>query len=419
MFLGFGCLKHLCFEMSQDIQPPEWLTQDFVQNALREGFQDKSLSISKYSITPATSAGDNYVSQIFRAKITMSSSRKKNEILSVIIKSLPKGEHMELFVHECQLFTKESRFLADVMPKMHRLFANVGWTHRWSPQVYFKQGPPQDLIFMEDLRERGYKVADRKTGLDLQHCVMVLESLAVLHAGSLALMENEPEIMKQFNRGFWEESNEKVLYKILTDGVSKLADVMQTWKDLPLRYTQKIRNLEDKIMKKTFDTYRRDDNKFNVLLHGDTWTNNFMFRYEEGAVENLKFVDFQLSSFNSPVFDLLYFVFTSPKEELKLKSLDFFLETYHKKLSEVCQSLNVSNFNFSLKDLKTEFHERLFFGLVVSICIFPITIAQGKDVIDPNELLESTQGMDNIFKCDRFVKTMRLILPFFEEHGAI
>lgn len=407
-------------EVKNEIVQPDWLNQDFIQNALQEAFKDNSLKVSKFSINLATAPGDNYVSQIFRVNVELSSKTKSKQDFNFLIKSLPKGDKMEDFVHECDLFQKEAKMLSTILPKVYKYLTEAGYPHKWSAEVYYSQGPPRDLIFLEDLRPQGYRVADRRVGLDLEHSTVVLESLAVLHAGTLALIEKEPEIVKQLDEGFWLEPNEKMLRKTLEEGIEGLSEEMEKWTDIPEKYARSMKSLQNSVVEKTFKSFRRRDDRFNVITHGDTWTNNYMFKYDGQKVENLKFVDFQIGGYNSPVLDLIYFIFSSPAGDIRFSKLDYFLETYYNKLREVCKALKLKNFNYTLKDLKDDFDSRIFFGLVVSICVFPFTIVKDDDIMDPNDLLDENTKMDTrMYRTARYVKEMKMALPFFEKKGIL
>jgi hypothetical protein len=54
----------------------------------------------------------------------------------------------------------------------------------------------EEVLVLEDMRDQGYKMLDRRTSMDVTHCQLVLEQLAKLHAFSFAMRDQKPE---QFN----------------------------------------------------------------------------------------------------------------------------------------------------------------------------------------------------------------------------
>jgi len=55
-------------------------------------------------------------------------------------------------------------------------------------------GDEDMLIVMEDMKEKGFVMMDRHVGLDENHCRFVLKEVARLHAASLALQRDNPEL---------------------------------------------------------------------------------------------------------------------------------------------------------------------------------------------------------------------------------
>lgn len=52
--------------------------------------------------------------------------------------------------------------------------------------IHYEKGEKQIIVF-EDLSAMKFKMHSRKQGLDLEHCLLVVEKLACLHATSLIL----------------------------------------------------------------------------------------------------------------------------------------------------------------------------------------------------------------------------------------
>lgn len=87
-------------------------------------------------------------------------------------------------------------------------------------------------------------------------------------------------------------------------------------------------------LQKSFELEITD--KFNyrepyaTLSHRDMWVNNFMVKSEGGKVTKIKFVDFQVYSYESPVRDLIFFLFTSVQIDVLKEHADYFLDFYYK-----------------------------------------------------------------------------------------
>ena len=83
--------------------------------------------------------------------------------------------------------------------------------------------------------------------------------------------------------------------------------------------------MADVMLDRMLHITRRDDSAFNVLIHGDLWVNNMLFRYSDFP-EDLRFLDFQILYFSSPVIDLQYFFSTSLCQEVREYHLDRLME---------------------------------------------------------------------------------------------
>jgi hypothetical protein len=71
-------------------------------------------------------------------------------------------------------------------------------------------------------------------------------------------------------------------------------------------------------------------NKVLVLNHGDAWTNNLLFRYDDDSGLPIKccMIDFQLVTCLPPVRDLMYFFFTTTTKKFRDKYLHELLQFY-------------------------------------------------------------------------------------------
>lgn len=134
--------------------------------------------------------GDNYTSMLYRIRAKGRKQIKNNEWINyecaIIYKVLPQSrEHREAFKSEL-LFQNEVAFYTHVWPALNKLQTNGRKVFNGVAKIYAAQ---IDFIAMEDLRERGFKMADRRKGLQLEHLKRTLKALAGFHALSLTLRE--------------------------------------------------------------------------------------------------------------------------------------------------------------------------------------------------------------------------------------
>lgn len=100
-------------------------------------------------------------------------------------------------------------------------------------------------------------------------------------------------------------------------------------------------------------------NCFQVLNHGDDWINNMLFKNDEkGNAIDVKFIDFQLSFWDSPMADLMYFLLTSVKDEIKTAHFDELIAFYHKELIKSLNELKYSEDAPTLDVLKQDLMEK-------------------------------------------------------------
>jgi hypothetical protein len=143
---------------------------------------------------------------------------------------------------------------------------------------------------MEDLKTKGFKLADRDLGLDLNHCLLVMRNIARYHAMSVVLYNKNPEVFKPFMSNLFNDEHKDGFEPFIKRNVRSVAEMVDTWPDYKNRFADCIYKLTDTATEEWILASKRNDAEFNVLSHGDLWANNIMFRYsdETGEAEEVR-----------------------------------------------------------------------------------------------------------------------------------
>lgn len=98
-------------------------------------------------------------------------------------------------------FRNEANFYKLVLPNMRDFQAKRGVL---GTQAAFVEVPKclftyidgvNDFIAMEDLSADGFASASRQTGIDFEHCRLIMTTLGKFHAVSLAIGDQEPRLL--------------------------------------------------------------------------------------------------------------------------------------------------------------------------------------------------------------------------------
>lgn len=125
------------------------------------------------------------------------------------------------------------------------------------------------------------------------------------------------------------------LRSITTNSILALTDAVQ---QLPGRQhlVEKLRRYSKLAYEKVILAGQREDAEFNVLCHGDLWSNNAMFRYsEDGQITHTMLVDFQAGYWTSPLLDVVYALYTSSAAEVTEANWDELMAVYQAHLERV------------------------------------------------------------------------------------
>ncbi|XP_044741012.1 uncharacterized protein LOC123302223 isoform X2 [Chrysoperla carnea] len=403
---------------------PEWIDKILFEKSLRTYLKDDRIALNSFNIKAALAAGENFTSDMYRASVDYTTGDGVREKMMLIVKLVPDQGLKTDFANDMLIFEKEMRMYRDMLPELNKKLGDI---RALSAQCLFAETKTHSVIILEDLSLLGFGMANRQIGLDMKHSLMAMEYLAKLHAASALLYKEKPETMDFYDFGLFNDQHGKAFVEtFISKGFKGLIMAAEQWPGFE-KYVEKLKKIQPKFVKHGIALTKKDPNGFNVLCHGDTWINNMLFKYAEDKVTpvKMKFVDFQMSIFTSPVIDLHYFIFTSPAEEVRINHMEKLLQHYHSSLVKTIVQLGSSPDELRVPtydQLVAEFHKRGFYGVVASAVIMPIIRAPPRDDASLDGIFSDDvdQGfVDFMYNNSAYRATMSNLLPYFDKKGYL
>lgn len=354
-----------------DVVEPECLDVEFFKRVITSERKTSTIQITKLVVTNATSAGDNYCSDIYRANLIYDDleSNESNIKLSLIVKSMPELVQRGTVIEDLQLYEKERDIYFDVLPKLSKILGG----EFIAAKCYYATKIPFKMVVFQDLTSIGYQMCDRSELLDLKHIELVLRQLSKFHAASYVYnRDNDQKLAKTYDYGMYNKhsKNPQVIMHMFGQSMVSFIEMVKGWNgygSIIPKLENIQNNLDAKFVEATFQT--NVTNTFRVLNHGDCWVNNYMFKYDGENLKNpqhVVFIDYQIVFYASPGIDLNYFFNTSIKLEL-MRHESFrsnLIKLYHDSLSENMKKLGVSLHEIpTVQRIKEEVKNTEFYGI--------------------------------------------------------
>ncbi|XP_053977718.1 uncharacterized protein LOC128875829 [Hylaeus volcanicus] len=371
---------------------------------------EPNVEITNLEEEPGSGRGDNYTSMLYRIRAKGRRQTENSEWINyecaIIYKVLPESrEHREAFKSE-QLFRNEVAFYTYVWPALNKLQTNHGKVFSGVAKIYAARF---DLIVMEDLRERGFKMADRRKGLQLDHLKRALKALAGFHALSLTFRETRPEefarltdpdggqgVQEAFFRPENEEWYRQYYQEAAKNAIKMVSDGLPTHMEHKrVEIMEKLGAfLSDDVFFRTMSELAAARGPLTVFCHGDCWTNNILFQDDaESNEEDVCLLDFQLSRVGSLALDLANFLYCCTSGEIRRAHMTQLLQHYHFHLMSSLHTLNPEQ---PPKDpsvmwelLNEEMRRCGRFGVGLALDMLPISTCESEDAPDMYERSET------------------------------
>ncbi|XP_075982060.1 uncharacterized protein LOC142980513 [Anticarsia gemmatalis] len=320
---------------------------------------------SKIVFEPVGQAGDNFVASVKRILVD-----GENGSLRIVAKLAPSNEIVRQTMRSDVLFSNEVIIYTDLLPKFVHMQRKAGIPEEELikyPKCYgYSAEAPNEVILLEDLKPLGFIMLDRFKPLPNDCMHAILKSFAAFHALSFVLKQREPETFDRYKTNLfdmWADMSKNEATKFYFLGIE--SNVLSVLED-PDHINIARNKISDTInqMKKIYKADR--ENKYSVIVQGDCWTNNVMFRFEEDKLADTILIDYQASRNASPAYDLLYMILNCVDYDTRKQHFIRWIDYYHEELEKSLSHYGLKvNFVYPRDRLDADLmrYGKLMFGL--------------------------------------------------------
>lgn len=113
-----------------------WISNEFFTRILRKNQSDATLIVHEYQLEAALAKGENFGSQILRAKILYcKSDGDESQRISLIIKAaIANNPQMDAFNAEMGWFEREIVIYQQIIPEVNKLLLSIGDVSQMTPK---------------------------------------------------------------------------------------------------------------------------------------------------------------------------------------------------------------------------------------------------------------------------------------------
>lgn len=154
-------------------------------------------------------------------------------------------------------------------------------------RLIYQSNEPAPVIVLEDLSVQGYDVIS-KPPVDFEESKKIVRRLAKYHAANVFIENEQLEDYSEYNEFVFQ--NAVIADLVFGQGIRGFTDVAREWEGYE-KYIPGLENLKETYLESFKKIYKKNDNGFNVLNHGDFHIRNMLFTHNNaGAIDDMYFV---------------------------------------------------------------------------------------------------------------------------------
>ncbi|KAJ8926108.1 hypothetical protein NQ315_009965 [Exocentrus adspersus] len=330
----------------------------------------------RIAVQDANKKGDRYLGEVFFITMEQESAEPaKNVVLKLAFYDASTRNARPIratFLNEVYFYTK-------LWPKLvefqQAIPPGIGFFHVAKCLETSVEAEAEWLV-LENLKHEGFAMHDKKKPLSRNQLEMIFELYGRFHAISLAYKALKPREFQELTKEAKEHLKRYFEPMDFKKAISK-------WQKRCLRSL--VPGVDDAVIEKYegyvakgMEVFSQSQvvGKYTAIIHGDCWSNNMMFKYDNsGNVLDVRFLDFQQSRLASPACDLSYCLY-SGGTKADFDELTHLLQVYHDSLKRNlaaygCDPVEVYPFQALEEDWARYCH----FGVSMGLLLWRVKLA--------------------------------------------
>jgi hypothetical protein len=286
-----------------------------------------------------------------------------------------------------------------------------------------------EVIVFENLKKDGYDLWPKKDPVTRRHLEMVVSEYGKFHAISVAMREQQSNKFSELTNLLGDHFKEFVEATDFVNLFEKMID--ETYEllknDLDERILNKWKDFKKQVHYVLVEMLENIDG-LKVIIHGDCWNNNYMYKFENGNCNvplKVAILDWQVSRYSSPILDLSYYILGCISEK-ELEYLDEILITYYHSFTDQLKQLGIDDPEvlYPLQQFLDEWKKYCKFGVMLAALVMKVSATDKDEVVDLDDFAEKGEDisctfLNEIKDKDTFRKRLRPIVEYAVTHELI
>ncbi|KAJ8957804.1 hypothetical protein NQ314_006479 [Rhamnusium bicolor] len=329
---------------------------DIIKEVVDEDIEKFSISVHE-----ANKKGEGYLGQMCFVSLR---NRNNGKTFNLVIKEAFADEVIRINAPIRNVFLNEINFYTKVWPCFQN-FKNK------TPSIDFDKIPKcfatisdegNEKIVLENIKYQNFEIYDKTKAFEREHIEFIFTQYGKFHALSFAYRAFYPERYSDLSKELTDIYSEFTERKPFRDSLEYILDFcsksLQPGEDDEViqKYKHYVENCIDKFYNS--NNYTGD---YSVIIHGDCWSNNMMFKYD--------------------------LVWGASKKVLD--DLDYYLKVYHNSLSETLNEFGCNAEElYPFAELKKDWKHHCQLGFTMGLLLWRVKLTSEEDVLDLTDFKE-------------------------------